>query len=1019
SDTLIGKSIWEEFPAFIGTELEMNCLRAASEKSTLDFETFFQPLNQFLEIRTYPSSEGISVYFRDISNRRRIQESLRESDVRLRATFYQAAVGIGVTSLDGRFEDVNNRLCEILGYSSEELVRRTFLDLTHPQDIARTDHVLLELLSGKIEKYTLEKRYVRKDGSFVWCLTSVTLLKDTTGQPEKLIGVLEEITQRKRVEEALRESAQRLQLALSAGNLGDWSWDHATDLTYLSSGACNTFGLPQGTVTTRTQLRELLHPDDRERARITMQTAMANHQDYNIEYRVIRAGQIGWVAAKGRNLYSEDGSLTGMIGVVQDITDRKAAEESRLRLAAVVESSDDAIISMGLDAVIATWNRGAQRMFGYTPEETIGRSVTMLIPTGSENEEPMILERLVKGERIDHYETIRQRKDGSLINVSLTVSPIYDFYGVIIGVSKISRDITETKQQQEALRRSESELQAMADSIPQLAWMAHPDGQVFWYNRRWFEYTGKSFEEARGWGWQSVHDPELLPKVIEKWRESLRTGNRFEMEYPMRGADGAYRWFLTRVQPLRDEQGKVLRWFGTNTDVDEVRRAQQALTEETRVLELLNDTGKAIASQLDLRKVVQTVTDSATALTGAKFGAFFYNVLNEQGESFLLFTLSGAPREAFEKFGNPRATALFGPTFRGEPAIRSADVTKDPRYGKMAPHHGMPAGHLPVRSYLAVPVISRNGEVIGGLFFGHPDVGVFTERSEKIIVGVAAQAAIAIDNARLYDAAQRELIERKKIEAALRAAETELRTHADNLEAQVAERTARLRETIQELEAFSYSVSHDMRSPLRAMQGYSDALLEDYKDKLDETGAEYLNRIRRSARRMDLLIQDVLAYSRVAKGEIELRAVNVENVIRDVIQNYPALQPGSAEITVFSPIPPVLGHEAYLTQLISNLLGNAVKFVSPGVRSNVSIRGTTEGDMVRISFQDNGIGIAEEHQRQVFQIFGRVYSEKKYEGTGIGLAIAKKAAERMGGSLGLNSELGKGSEFFVILKGVP
>ena len=128
------------------------------------------------------------------------------------------------------------------------------------------------------------------------------------------------------------------------------------------------------------------------------------------------------------------------------------------------------------------------------------------------------------------------------------------------------------------------------------------------------------------------------------------------MEFPLRGADGVFRWFLTRVNPVRDSEGRIMRWFGTNTDVDEVRRAREALQDETRILELLNDTGKAIASNLDLQSLVQTVTDSATKLTGAKFGAFFYNVINAQGEALLLYTLSGAPREAFEKFGMPRNT---------------------------------------------------------------------------------------------------------------------------------------------------------------------------------------------------------------------------------------------------------------------------------------------------------------------------------------------------------------------------
>jgi len=172
-----------------------------------------------------------------------------------------------------------------------------------------------------------------------------------------------------------------------------------------------------------------------------------------------------------------------------------------------------------------------------------------------------------------------------------------------------------------------------------------------------------------------------------------------------------------------------------------LQRSEAELREQARILTLLNETGTVVGSKLELPSLLQAVTDRATELTGAKFGAFFYNTTDEKGDAFLLYTLSGAPREAFEKFGQPRATPLFGPTFRGEGPIRCDDVLQDPRYGQMAPHRGMPEGHLPVRSYLAVPVISHSSEVIGGLFFGHPEPSVFSKQDEHVLVGVAAQAA--------------------------------------------------------------------------------------------------------------------------------------------------------------------------------------------------------------------------------------------------------------------------------------
>src|SRR5688572_10523956 len=187
----------------------------------------------------------------------------------------------------------------------------------------------------------------------------------------------------------------------------------------------------------------------------------------------------------------------------------------------------------------------------------------------------------------------------------------------------------------------------------------------------------------------------------------------------------------------------------------ETRRAVARLQEETRINETLYRIGAKLSAERDVQTLLQTVTDEATSLTGAQFGAFFYNTVDERGESYMLYTLSGVPREAFSRFPMPRNTEIFAPTFAGTGVVRLDDVTADPRYGRSAPHHGMPPGHLPVRSYLAAPVVSRSGAPIGGLFFGHERIGVFRERDERIVVGIAAQAAIAIDNAKLYDALRR------------------------------------------------------------------------------------------------------------------------------------------------------------------------------------------------------------------------------------------------------------------------
>ncbi|HUZ67542.1 MAG TPA: GAF domain-containing protein, partial [Beijerinckiaceae bacterium] len=305
---------------------------------------------------------------------------------------------------------------------------------------------------------------------------------------------------------------------------------------------------------------------------------------------------------------------------------------------------------------------------------------------------------------------------------------------------------------------------AMADCLPELAWMADSDGWIFWYNRKWYEYTGATPGQMAGWGWQSVPDPAALPDVLERWKKSIASGEPFEMVFPLRGADGVYRPFLTRAQPFHGPTGRIERWFGANTDISEQQKATETAAEEKRLLQTLNRTASLVAAELDLAKLVQIVIDAGVALTGAAFGAFFYNVTDESGERYTLYAISDSVREAFAKFPMPRNTGVFGPTFRGERIVRADDITKAPEYGHNPPFSGMPEGHPPVRSYLAAPVVSRSGEVLGGLFFGHPRAAKFTANHEELIVGIAGQAAIGIDNARLFDAAQREIRERREVE---------------------------------------------------------------------------------------------------------------------------------------------------------------------------------------------------------------------------------------------------------------
>ncbi len=500
-------------------------------------------------------------------------------------------------------------------------------------------------------------------------------------------------------------------------------------------------------------------------------------------------------------------------------------------------------------------------------------------------------------------------------------------------------------------------------------------------------------------------------------------------------ADGQVLERFSKVQRI-DGRGVGRVW--SYRDVTAQLRCEDALRDEAGVLHFLNRTGATISATLDLATLLQTVIDAATQVSGASFGAFFYrddmtaapavarDVLgaanaeedaraevdavtiaraaarNAAGTPML--ALAGISQPPPGQFDSLRTAALFGAAWGDGQTVRCADVTAEARYASSASYFGVDGGESPVRSFLAVPVTLRSGETVGGLFFGHPEVGVFSERAERIVVGVAAHAAIALDNARLVEGMRRVALERERLVEAERAARVE------------SVRAARIKDE------FLSTLSHELRTPLTAILGWAKVLLLKRAD--EATQQRGLEAIERNAGAQAALIEDLLDMSRIVSGKVqlELRATDLGHVVDAAIAAMRERADARrivVERRVDAAACDIRGDAARLQQVVENLLSNAIRFTPEGGRVTVSVAAASDAcGQVELVVSDTGSGIEPRFLPHVFDHFRQADSSitRRHGGLGLGLAIVRQLVTMHGGAVSARSAgLGQGASFVVRL----
>lgn len=665
-------------------------------------------------------------------------------------------------------------------------------------------------------------------------------------------------------------------------------------------------------------------------------------------------------------LNNEEGKMWGATGTLIDITEHEKDHVKHATLSAIVESSDDAIISKNLNGEIISWNPGARRIFGYSEEEAVGKSITMLIPEDRLREEEEIIGNIRQGKKVDHIETIRIDKWGREIPISVTVSPVRDGYGNIVGASKVARDISDRTRADEKQARLSAIVESSNDAIISKSL----DGTILSWNKGAEKIFGYTEEEVLGKSITILIPQERLREefhILEKIRNGISLDH---FETIRKHKTGKEIPISITVSPIKNRRGRITGASKVARDISFQVQAQAAREKYTRNLEVLNTVGKSISENLDVQGILQRVTDATTKLTGAAFGAFFYNNVDREGNSFRLFTLSGAPREAFEHLGMPRHTEMFLPTFVEKKVVRIADIRKHSSHGKNAPHFGMPKGHFSVVSFLAVPVVSKSGAVIGGLLYGHPEPGIFTAEHELLVVNIASQAAVSLDNSRLFE--QVKSLSEKKDE-------------------------------------FIALASHELKTPLTTIKGYLQVMAKKEQDKLSEL---FLTKSLNQVDKLNTLVEDLLNMSRIESGRLDfnLEIFDLKVMLQDIIETF-SWSAGSHEIIATLGHTPAFieGDRQRIEQAILNLMTNAIKYSPKADKIYISLEVVGTSTTVRV--KDEGIGLTHQQKEQLFTRFYRAEDTKGISGLGLGLYLTKQIIDRHQGKIEVSSEYGKGSEF--------
>jgi PAS domain S-box-containing protein len=737
------------------------------------------------------------------------------------------------------------------------------------------------------------------------------------------------------------------------------------------------------------------------------------------------------------------GTVIAVYQATEDITDRAIVDaqldRAQHQLEHVLASSLVGTWHWDIKKQLVTTDSNLAHMFGIKPERAKkGLPLDQFIASIHEDDRERVKNSIASavGQEMSFEEEYRTTDINGEVRWVIARGQVeYNSQKEPVSFTGIIIDISDRKHAEKLSSDNDVRLQFMADAMPQLVWISRSDGYHEYYNRQWYEFTGTEPGQTDGETWNDLFHPDDRKRAIKLWRKSLKTGEPYEIEYRLYHAPSkSYRWVIGRALPFRNDEGGIVKWYGTCTDVHEQKHA-------TEIARFLADVSKQLASSLDYKLMLKQVTDLCVPVVADWSSIDLYTKekgfeqvsvahTDPQKISQALEYRKHNPVHIDDPTGLPNVIRTgkseFYPLITDE--MLEQFIEDEERLVFMK--------SLQLRSIIIAPLKIKD-EIIGGISFILSESGrCYTESDLGMVEELAARISLSLTNSRLYVDSQEEvkrrtrlekelLIEQQKLESRVKERTNQLQLTNQGLREEIRKRHA-VEEELQaysedlarsnsELEDFAYVASHDLQEPLRKIQAFSNLLQSEYSEQLGD-GSDYVDRMHAAAERMSTLIQDLLAFSRVATQAAEPTKVDLNQIAKDVLFDLETRIVDVQGIVKIGKLPVLKADQTQMRQLFQNLIGNALKFHKPDVPSRVKVSRRSVGkEWIEIRFEDNGIGFDEKYIDKIFAVFQRLHGREAYDGTGIGLAVCRKIVEQYGGTITAESKKNEGATFIVRL----